>query len=71
MIAAVILAPENLVELEMYSCMRCKGPLFKINRSILVVSFGTSYPPEEIPRGMGWIQIQCRQCKFQWNFYLN
>lgn len=71
MIAAVILAPENLTELQWYSCMRCKNTLFRMNRQILAVSFGSMYPPTEIPRGMGWVQIRCHQCKMDWNFYFN
>lgn len=68
-IASVILAPENLVQLEWYYCMKCRNTLFRANRDILVVSMGTMYPPTEIPRGMGWLQIRCHQCKTDWNFY--
>lgn len=66
---SIILAQDNLPEAIPFYCMRCRNMLFKINRDVLVISFGTAYPSQDIPKGMGWVDIQCHSCKTSWNFY--
>lgn len=67
----IILSRDNLTEAVPYFCMRCRNRLFHINRDILVVWQGESYPEKEIPRGMGKIEIKCRgsNCGIMYNFY--
>jgi hypothetical protein len=66
---AVVLSHVNLPSAVPFYCMRCRSMLFMQNRDILTIHFGGQYPTNDIPKGMGWIQMRCHSCKTDWNFY--
>lgn len=69
MISSIILSRELLPELVDYRCMRCGSLFFKANKELLVVWMGSTYPPREIPIGMGFIEHKCRGCSHIYKIY--
>lgn len=67
--SSLILTGANLATAVDYRCIHCGNKMFTINRNILALWLGQSYPAREIPLNMGWLQHKCKSCPAVYNIY--